>query len=237
MRNGTLYAKRVKRVFQNLRRQYGSAKVPEPSDPVEQLVIALLAYEVPVSRAVRAATALLEAMVDYNEVRVSTTAEIANVIRSFVPDGFKCADAIRRALGAVFKKEHAISLKSLHKIGRREAKRYLEELDGVDSSAAASVLLWSLGAHAIPVGVCLYQTMQEEKLVHPSASIEEVQAFLERNITADDAREFCLLMQRWVASKAPRKHVTSPADGHSKSKQRGGSERPLAKTDKRTTNR
>ena len=204
MRNGTFYARRVKRLFSELRKRHEPPKVPEPSDPVDQLVLALLSYDTPFAKAARAAQALLETMVDYNDVRVSTKGEIAAVIHPYVFNSPQRADAIRRALNAVFRKEHRINLQSLHKLGRREARQYLEELDGVDSHAMASVLLWSLGGHAVPVDRRLYEALREEGFVEPSATIEEVQAFLDRNTGASDAKEFCLLMRQFVDARGSR---------------------------------
>ncbi len=203
MKNGTLYAKRVRKVFSQLKSAHGTPEAPEPSDPVEQLVIGLLGLEVPESRAHRAAKALCEVMVDINEVRVSTAAELAPIIAPYVPDSMDRADAIRLALNAVFKKESAVSLETLKKSGRREARHYLESLDGVDRYAAASVILWSLGGHAIPVDQKMYQAYRKHDLVDPGATIDEVQAFLERNISAADAKIFCLLMRKFTAA-APR---------------------------------
>lgn len=236
MKSGTLYAKRVKQIFSQLRKQHPPPEIPpEPSDPIDQLLIALLSYEAPVSEAARAVGALLEAMVDYNEVRVSTNGEIAQVIRPYVPNSMARGDAIRRALNAVYRKEHLVGLDSLHKLGRREARQYLDNLDGVDCSAAASVLLWSLGGHAIPVDARLYQTLRSEDLVEPSATPHDVQAFLERNIGATDAKEFCLLMQEFVAEKAP--PSDDSADGQSQRRQPATPSKTPQNTHDRSTSR
>ncbi len=215
MKNGTLYAKRVKRVFAKLKSEHGVPDTPEPSDPIDQLIIGLLSVDAAGPRAVRATTALKGAMVDINEVRVSTSAEISAAIGSSVPNSMVRADAVRRALNAVYRKEHAVTLDHLHKAGRRDAKHYLESLDGVDTCAAASVLLWSLGGHAIPVDRRTYEALRSDDLVDPSASIAEVQAFLERNISATDAKAFCLLMQKFSPAKGQRS--VSAASGKSAS--------------------
>ena len=204
MKNGTLYAKRVKRAFAKLKNEHGVPDMPEPSNPIDQLIIGLLSVDAAGSRAVRAATTLKDAMVDINEVRVSTSAEISAAIGSTVPNSLVRADAVRRALNAVYRKEHAVTLDHLHKAGRRDAKHYLEALDGVDHCAAASVLLWSLGGHAIPVDQRMYEALRKDDLVEPSASVAEVQAFLERNIGATDAKAFCLLMQKFTPTKGQR---------------------------------
>ncbi len=87
-------------------------------------------------------------------------------------------------------------------MGRRDAKHFLEKLDGVDEFATAAVLLWSLGGHAIPVDDRLLEALRQADLVHPEATRAEVQAFLERNISAAEAKRFCLAMRTFAASGA-----------------------------------
>lgn len=241
MKNGTLYAKRVKRLFAKLKNEHGIPETPEPSDPVDQLIIGLLSVDTAGSRALRAAAALKDAMVDVNEVRVSTSAEISAAIGSTVPNSMVRADAVRRALGAVYRKEHAITLDHLHKAGRRDAKHYLESLDGMDACAAASVLLWSLGGHAIPVDRRMYEALRKDDLVEPSATISEVQAFLERNIGASDAKTFCLLMQKFTpakksaASRTPKGKTAGRTSAPTKTA--SSVSKTATKQDKRTTSR
>ncbi len=96
-----------------------------------------------------------------------------------------------------------MSLERLRSVGRREARQYLEQLEGVDEYAAASVLLWSLGAHAIPVGDRLLSALRAAELVHPTATRAEVQAVLERHVSAAEAQEFCLIMRSFKPPKRP----------------------------------
>lgn len=202
MKEGTLYAKRVKKSYAQLRAAQGKPEIPEPSDPIEQLVLGLLSFETSPPDGIRALRAIREVMVDWNEVRVSTDAELARVIAAIVPQSIVVASCVRRALNAVYRKQHSVSLNSLHKLGRREARHYLEQLDGVNHYAAASVVLWSLGGHAIPVDHRLFEALRQSELVEPHADIHEVQAFLERNIAADEAKAFCLLMRHLPARPA-----------------------------------
>ena len=201
MKRGTFYARRVKRLFHKLKQEHGTPEIPDPTDPLHQLLLALLTSESSDQRGHRAMKALFDVMVDFNEIRVSTSAEIARAISQHLPNPIKHAETIRNALDAVFRKEHAIRLDRLNKLGRREARQYLTQLSGVDAAAAASVVLWSLGGHAIPVSERLFQALRDADLVDASASIDQVQAFLERNISAHDAKAFCLLMNKFVAAK------------------------------------
>jgi endonuclease III len=204
MKNGTLYAKRVKKFFSKLRSEHGKPEIPEADEPVNRLMIGLLASEASEVRATRAVAVLRETMVDINEIRVSTATEIAEACGGVVAGDVVGTGHIRRALNSIFQKQHAVTLEHLKKAGRREAKHFLESVDGMDSCAVAHVLLWSLGGHAIPVDRRMYELLKREKLVEPTASVDEVQAFLERNVSAADAKLFCLLMHKAGSRKASR---------------------------------
>ncbi len=203
MKNGTLYAKRIKKFTTQLTQRFGPPHVSEElTDPVRQLVISLFSCDSPELSARKAADALEKAMVDINEVRVSTNAEIARIIDPYVTNGRQCAERLRKTLNAIFRREHDITLKHLLKTGRREAKHYLEELDGLEAGPVASVLLWSLGGHGIPIYRPVLELLRSADLVDPTATLQEVQAFLERNINAADARSFCLLMAQYVQEES-----------------------------------
>ena len=62
-------------------------------------------------------------------------------------------------------------------------------------------MLWSFGGHAIPVSDPLLASLRAADLIHPTATRAEVQAFLERNINAAQAKEFCLVMRSFAVPK------------------------------------
>jgi len=140
-------------------------------------------------------------MVDWNEVRVSDAAQIAGVIGGLIPKSLRSCQRLGDALQDIYDRENCISLDRLHTIGRREARQFLEELAGTDEYAVAYVMLWGLGGHAIPVNDRLRASLGDADLVHPSATRAEVQAFLERHISASEGKEFSLKMRSFTAKK------------------------------------
>jgi endonuclease III len=215
MKNGTLYAKRVKTYYRRLRGSAPKEPPPGSTDPLEQLMLAQLSWDASTSAAQKACRNLSEKMIDLNEVRVSTVREIASVIREYVPNPMECARSISRSLNDVFRRENRVSLEVLKDCGRRDARQYLESLNGVNAHAAASVLLWSLGGHAVPVNQRLLRALRKEDLVDPGAGVAEVQAFLERHVAAAEAKTFCLVMEKLAAQKGspPASGKRAKADG------------------------
>jgi len=201
MKDGTRYAGRLKKAYAKLRQSVGEPKIPEVDDPVRRLAIAILGKECSDAEAARAIDRIFTTMVDWNEVRVSSAAQVYRAMGDRIPQGIDRARELLEALQAIYEREHCVSLDRLHRIGRREARDYLEALEGIDEYAAASVMLWSFGGHAIPVSDKLLQSLREAELVHPTATRAEVQAFLERNVSSAQAKEFTVIMRSFTAPK------------------------------------
>lgn len=229
MKKGTLYARKLKKAYSSFRGT-GDGSAPEPSDPIEQLILAVLSQQASRVRAQRALKQLQGDMVDYNELRVSSPAEVSDSISRSVPRSVQCAKALLRLLNNVYQREFAVSLESLRGRGIREVKQYLESLDGITPYVTASVILWSLGGHAIPVNDVVHAWLVQQDLVHPDASPAEVQSFLERHISAADARGFCLDLEAHALARGSSATNGSGGKAESSKAKSAGSKTKTKKT-------
>lgn len=209
MKQGTAFATQLKRAWTKHRKASEAPAVPEPCDPIRALATGVLGVGAAADQAERAVDRLLGAMVDWNEVRVSNAFEIQDAIGDTVPDSLEQCQRLRSVIQAVYDRENRISLDRLASMGRRDARHYLEKLQGADEYAVAHVVLWALGGHAVPVNDHLLTALRDAKLVHPAATRAEVQAFLERHIAANDAKEFVILMRTFTPTKASGKKASS----------------------------
>ncbi len=227
MKNGSVYAIKLKKAYAKFRPTVTVAEVPEPDDLLHHLAVAIFAEGSGGNDGRRAVRRALTKMVDWNEIRVSTAVELNKAAGNMVSQGTNRCQMLIDALGAIYALENQLSIAHLRSLGRRDARRYLENLKGVGAYATASVILWCLDGHAIPVDDRLWESLKQERLVDPGASREEVQAFLERNISAADAKTFCLVMQSFASSKrAAPKRAKAPK-----------LEKGIAKARKRATSR
>jgi endonuclease III len=151
MKQGTAYAKRIRQLHHELLKQHGKPPPVDPGDPIEQLLISILATDCTDSKAVAAYTKLRQQMVDLNEMRVTPAIELEEMFASSLPDAEDKARRIVSVLNDIRRRQDTLDLSFLAQRGRREARDYLESLEGADRFAAARVVLLCLGGHAIPV--------------------------------------------------------------------------------------
>lgn len=203
MKNGTLYAARLKKFYAKIRQGREAPPIPEPDDPVRRLAVGILGVGRGDEEGARAVDQLLSEMADWNEVRVSRPLELARAIGDSSAESVARCQRLATALQSVFRQENRLTLDRLRILGRRESKQYLENLAGMDEYAVASVVLWSLGGHAIPASDALMNALGEADLIDPSATRAEVQAFLERHVNATEAKEFCLNMNAYALERRP----------------------------------
>ncbi len=204
MKQAGEYGKRVKRLFAEMVRKFGKPAASDPTDPLEQLIVGILASCTTYAKAHAVFKKLQGAMVDLNELRVTPAVELAEAIGESVPRAREKAHRIIDALNAIRRRQDSLDISFLQQRGRREAREYLESLEGVDRMAAASVVVYSLGGHAVPVDELARYVLQKEEVVDPALSLVEVQAFLERQIGSAQVRLFAELLNRYVAAKGAR---------------------------------
>jgi len=213
MKEGTRYAERLRKVYAKLQKSPPDLNVVELRDPVRCLAVGILGTDFGEELGERQLNRAFSTMVDWNELRVSNASELSEAVGDVSPESMRRCRNLIDAIQAIYDRENKVSLERLKTIGRREARTYLETLKGVDEFAVAVVVLWSLGGHAIPVSQQLLEELRDANLVNPTATREEVQAFMERNVAASEAMEFCVVMRSFAAAKrsSNRRTVTRKA--------------------------
>jgi endonuclease III len=204
MKHGSAYAQQVRRLYRQMLKQFGKPDVPAPGDPIDQLILGILSACTTDHKAAAVYRRLREQTVDLNELRVTPAVELAEMIGAAVPLGREKAQRIVDVLNGIRRRQDKIDLSFLLQRTRREAREFLESLEGVDKGAAASVVLFSLGGHAVPLDDLILYVLRQEGVVNPEADLAEVQGFLERTIPADETAAFSLLLCRYAVQKAGR---------------------------------
>ncbi|MFM8953708.1 MAG: hypothetical protein ACKOOF_11720 [Planctomycetaceae bacterium] len=140
----------VPKLIKALKSQYKPV-APVTTRPVlDQVLFACCLENAPAAVAEKAVARLVERAFDLNEIRVTTVAELAEVLHD-LPDPPRAALALRRALQSVFESTYTFSLDHAKKHSLAHGLKTLESLHGISPFVVHYVASASLGAHMIPL--------------------------------------------------------------------------------------
>ena len=185
-----------------------------PRDPVAVMVHSWLLWEASTEQAEAAMKKLLDAFVDYNEIRVSLPHEKASVIGKRYPRLEERLHGIRRTLHSLYLARHALSFEHLADKGKRDIKADIESLDGMHPFVAARILRLSFDVHAIPADDQLSALLHENGVIDEPVDPDELSSWLGSAVKSDDAIDVLVALQasvdeawgKGVMTKLVRKH-------------------------------
>ena len=192
---------------------------PPPRDPVAQLIVGFLQWNATAAQAEDAFAALMDQMIDVNDLRVSHPHELVEVIGPDYPQASVRCIRLREALHEVYRREHDIQMHSISGKSKKEQRAYLDSLPGTTPYVAAQVTLLSFGGHAMPVDEKLCALLIENDCLNPDTLPADAESHLTRQIKAGDALEAHLALQAW----ADKKKMPAAADLHSPTTHEPGS--------------
>lgn len=210
MKGSKEYSKKVQKLYRSLKSKYPKVKKVLYEKPADAVVRAIVGENMSETAAESAFKRFDDYFVDLNELRVSRSEEIIDLLGEDTPVTRDIALTLNRVLRAVFEKYHTVSLDSLKKIGKRPAKQALEKIDGISWFVVNYCMLTSLQGHAIPLTKKMIEYLRNNELVHAAADEQEIEGFLARQISAENAYEFYSLLRRESErAEAKRKRKTT----------------------------
>ncbi len=216
MKNENSYVKKLIALLKKIR-STNRAESHIQHDAVTQLVIAYLEWNATRKSAKDAHARLMRVMVDNNDLRVSHPHEIVAILGERYPRAEERAARLHEALQEIYLREHAIEV-DLSDKSKKQVRTYFDSLPGITQYVAAQVTLLACNSHAIPVDDHMADLLREEGVVDPAATVEEIGAFLERCVKADDAVEVHLCMRAWADGRTTRSKPAKPAKSTKKPK-------------------
>ena len=197
MKDDSAYAKKFTVLMKKICKAYKSVDVLE-LEPTTQLIISFMEWNATHAMALETHDALMQQMVDNNDVRVSLPQEIVNCIGEDYPLALERACRMHESLNEIFNREHGIVITSLKGKNKKQIKAYFETLPGITPYVVAQMMLLCFGAHAIPVDEHLVALLKDEQVLHPDCTLPEAESFCERHIKAVDALHTHLAMRSWA---------------------------------------
>ncbi|MEM7756050.1 MAG: hypothetical protein AAF297_10490 [Planctomycetota bacterium] len=178
---------------------------PAATDPlVHELLVSMLVWNASPTQAAAALSRLLDDVVDENELRVCFADDIASLLGPRFPVVEERAERLLRVLNAVYRNEHAMSLDALRDANKRDARTYLDALDGIVPFAAARVFLVGLGGHAFPLDDRMTTMLIDDGVLEDDCDAASASARFERAFRAGEAEPAYRKLEAALNSKSPR---------------------------------
>ena len=205
MKNVAEHLQRIRKLFNQVKKEGGSTALPPLEEPMEALLRGVLSDYAADTRAGSALSRLRTAVVDLNELRVTPVSEMVEIVGVDYPMIRKAATDMSTALNAIYNKLHHLDLAFLKKVARRSAETFVNSLETVNAHARATVILRCIKGHAVPVDAAMYQLLRRTGCIEPDATVDQAQKFLAAHLRESEAVPFYVLVKRYAAAHAPRK--------------------------------
>lgn len=123
---------------------------PTERPVLEQLLYACCVEDAPYDVADECFARLQESLFDWNEVRVTTVKELAEILKG-LPDPQRAATQLKQLLHSVFESIYAFEMDTMKKQNLGAAVKQLESYRGSTPFVVSYVVQTTLGGHSIPI--------------------------------------------------------------------------------------
>ncbi len=196
---GTSKTQRIHDVHATLKKMYKGIRETDSArlTVLEAVVFAVCREGSTREYAWNSLTRFKEDFFDWNEVRVSSIAEVQAVLGAG-PEAEVRAQKIRRFLRQLFEKTYGFTLEHMLKVPLKEAMKLLAEYETVAGSdyIAATVVRQALGGHAIPIDAASRVALTRLGIADSSMDDAALRALLERAVPKTQGGEFLNLIEQ-----------------------------------------
>jgi endonuclease III len=218
MKNSKDYSKKIKKLYRTLSRKYPKVQKESHDRVIDALVFAIISAEMSEKHTESIIKKFTDYFVDWNDLRVSRTEEIVEVMGKDNSIAVDIASRLTTILNSVFNVFHQVNLESLKKIGKRPAKQALEKIEGTNRFIVDYCMLTSLGGHAVPLTEKMIKYLKSNELVNPDADQQQIGGFLAKQISAKNGYEFYALLRQESESAKIKKKTKAKTARKKKSK-------------------
>jgi len=183
------------KVFKILKKHFEGVKPVPDRSVFESLLYACCLEDAHYPAADEAYAALIHTFFDFNEIRVTTIAELSEVM-AVLPDPRAASNRLKRVLQSVFEATYSFDLEERRKKNIGPTIKWLHELDGTTNFSVSYVVQSALGGHAIPVDSGVLAALGICGLVSDKDIEAGVVPGLERAIAKSKGIEFASMLHQ-----------------------------------------
>jgi endonuclease III len=205
MKNSKDYSQKIQKLYRTLSRKYPKVQKVSHEKVIDAIVYAIISAEISEKSTNTIIRKFTDYFVDWNDLRVSRTEEIIEVMGKDNSIAAGIASRLTTVLNGIFNQFHQVSLEALKKMGKRPAKQALEKIEGVSRFVVDYCMLTALGGHAIPLTEDMIKYLKSNELVNPDADQQQIEGFLAKQISAKNGYEFYALIRKESESTKAKK--------------------------------
>lgn len=229
MKNSKEYSKKIQSLYRSLKHKYPKVQETNYDTVIDSIVYAIISEKMSDKATESAIKKFPEYFVDLNDLRVSRTEEITEVLGENTSETREIASRINKILQAVYNDNHKVDLEALKKQGKRPARQILEKIDGITRFITDYCMLTSLHGHAIPLAENMIDYLKNNDLVDPDADEQQISGFLTKQISAKNGYEFYAFLRRESETAKSRKKAKARAKKTIKKKKTTGTKKKAKK--------
>jgi endonuclease-3 len=171
----------VNKVLKVVKKHFKPAPPLKDRSLLEHLIFACCAENSPYDAAEKVFQSLTSDYYDWNEVRVSTIRELAEVCKP-LNDPSESATRLKRVLQSVFESHYSFDLEPLKKQNIGAAVKQIERYNGSSPFVVAFVTQQALGGHSIPTNQGLLESLKIVGVITDAEAAKGVVPGLERTV-------------------------------------------------------
>jgi endonuclease-3 len=181
----------IDEIIHLLGQEYGLPQWRARTDPLSELLGAILSQNTSDVNSRRAFESLVSTFSTWERVTEASVDEIAEAIECGGLSRIK-APRIKAILEGILQDHGSLDLGFLGELPLPEAKAWLQALPGVGPKTAGCVLLFSLGRSVLPVDTHVYRVSQRLGLIDSRVSPEQAHQLLEELVPSQAFYQFHL---------------------------------------------
>jgi len=181
-----------------LKKHYKPVSPPADRTLLEHLLYACCLENASYEKADEAFARLQQSFFDWNEVRVSTAAELSESLAE-LPDPMEQATHLKRLLQAVFESHYSFDLELLKKQNLGKSEKQLENYAGATRFVVSYGVQHGLEGHAIPIDRGALDIMEILEIITPQEAEKKSVPGLERAIPKNKGIEFGSMLHQFSA--------------------------------------
>ena len=198
------HPKSARSVMTKLAQMYGTPEPSAQTEPIEQLVLAILARNDSPSKAQAVLQRIKNYYVDFNELRVSSRSELVKQFGTDIDQASAKAKEMIASLRGIFDRENTFELGFLKAHSKRELETYFSDMPTVDNYLLNSLILNCCSKQAFPLDQKMVQACKDLKLADGEVTLEGMQAYFERQLKAAQSYAFCYMLKQFSVKEPAR---------------------------------